>query len=1360
MSDMRRAVQFNALSKFLLVGVVAAFSFIGIKVIQSSSANTNPLDCTTAVTFHDYRGETKPDIFIGNPALGFTASRTYDLGRTINPGKYDIYAIASDDHYTHRSTNPNSDVEPQTEERFYVKLAGVRTPNATSDFTDFYDWHTGEGNFQDDDNNIITVPQQVLNAKGEFLGTVTTTQATSSITFEHFNLYGGTDGSPNSVIPYAIGITCSEPVVKNPKLEVIKQVDANEDGTLNDVSEQANINKPIRWVVEGKNTGEGDDTATQITDCLPAGLTYTPGSVKVIGGVQGLIAYDPGTRCVKWLGSLKAGQSVTLEYFTTVASKADFVTCDTQTAPADGNCMYEATIGSTRTGSLVIEDRDPAGITIGAAQFTVSKVVALGGGSFADSQKMLTGSFGQPVVWKIEAKNTGDADEPTARILDTFAPGVSLTSATAEGTATQPVLSGQNVQWDGTLAAGQTVTLTVTSTINDMAAFAACDNATYPTNESADQKCVNLTTLGVAGSGPNDFVTGTTKTDTAFVYGEFSAELVLTKMVDGIDDDATTTTRFTAREEVSAGTAFTWKLHLENTGDATATDVNLTDALPAGVTLAPQQSVRQTVTQATGQFTVTNQTVGWQGSIEAGGSVDLEIDTTVIDFDAYNTCLAASVGNNDCINTATATAVNSANGQTMNAQASAAAYAQFAPAYTITKQVDGNADDTYSESMEEAELNAPISWTIRLTNTGNAPAANARIVDPLPVGLKLASTNGFQVSDASVDVVTASIEQITQSNNQPAIVWNGSLPVQGFVEITLQTTILDKAGFDACNQTTNGDYCRNTATAGTADTNPTDIKTEGKVSDDADVSPILRGELVVAKDVDGNGDMQYAHEEVVEPGRIFKWRIRITNTGDAAINKPAAYDVLPQGVRIVGTPELASDNVSDDTLETISGTRMAVFWHAPSIDPDRSVEIIIPTVIQDMGAFVACDADTIDGAPDSICTNPVRAGTGESVEDFDPTTPPATAGVRLLLRPLLTIQKEVDGFDADSTFSKQEQHRAGDADVIWRITVSNTANVAATNVSLKDVLPNGFGFVSATVTPNDATQPVYTESTRTLSWDGRIDGLQSVSFLVKGKIASDEAFAECDTTDGISDSLCTNAAIVEYEYPTIDSSIPKKETISSSAAVSNNPGTPKLELSKAVDANNDGVSALDENYTIGDTVTWTVVAANNGDGIAKNLRIVDPIVTGQQYVENTATYLLTIPGKPAKNGTVPVANGSLQWSGDLPVGATLRMYFRTTIQNLQAFSNCNFADGNVKDERCTNTANLHLNQDTTPFLKANAQLHTKLQAVLAATGSRDTIAQIAIGTLIAVAAVGVATMTSNRPRLAAVRQKVTTSLKR
>lgn len=1339
-------MRFSALSKFALVGVIAAFSFVGVKVIQSSSATTgsSPIDCTTAVKFLDYTGETKTDIFIANPALGFTASRTYPLGRTVNPGKYDIYAKASDDHYSHRSTNPNQDIQPQKQEQFYVKLGGVRTPNATSDFTDFYDWHTGEGDFPDDDNNIITVPPQVVAAKGEFLGTITLTQATNTITFEHINLYTTTDNSPNSVIPYAIGITCSEPVVKNPKLEVDKKVDANEDSVLNDNTEQANVNKPIRWVVEGRNTGEGDDTAAQISDCLPVGLTYTPSSIRVIAGVQGLISYDPATRCTKWVGSLQSGQSVTYEYMTTIATKTDFASCDTATAPSDGVCLYEATIGSTRTGSLVIEDRDPAGVTMGTSDFSVSKVVAIDSNSYADSQMLGNTDFGKTVKWKVVAKNTGSADEPAARIVDTFAPGLTVTEATIEGAAEQPTISGQDVVWNGNLAANQTVTMIVSTTVANLDAFVSCDNATYPTNVSADQKCVNQVTLGVAGDAPTNFVPGSTKTDTALVSGSFSAELAMTKLVDGNDDDSLSTTRFTSVEEIDDGVTFTWKVHLENTGDAAANNVVLQDPMPAGVTIAPTESVRQTVTDATGNFTVTANKVSWNGTIQPGGSVDLEIDATIANLEAFTACREASSSELHCTNKATATAVNSANGQPMSGQAMAHVFARFAPIYTISKQIDGNADGTFSESFEETEATATNTWMVRLSNTGNAPADDARIVDPIPAGLTLAQTSGLAVSDSSEGVVTDSIQTVNQTNGRPAVVWNGSLPIGGFVEFRFTTTIADKAAFDSCNAETEGAYCRNTAWAGTANAQPTGLNSDGKVADDADVSLILRGNLTVAKDVDGNKDTVFAQQEVIEPSRTFTWRVRVSNTGDAGITNAAAYDVLPQGIQIIGTPELKSGNVANDEIQVVAGTRMAVFWHAPTLAPDTSVEILIPVQIEDKTAFDACDNDEVDGTVDAICTNPVRAGTGENPDDFDPSTPPATSGVTMLLRPELTINKEVDGFDADSTFSKQEQHRAGDKSLVWRIAITNTTNVSATTVSLKDAFPKGFTFVSATVTPNNTTQPEFDDTTNTLTWDGRIDGLGTVTFLVNGKISSDEEFTQCDTTDGTADSLCTNVAMVEYEYPTIDSPNPKKETISSSAAVSNSPGTPKLTLNKAVDANNDGVSAAEENYNIGDTVTWTVVASNTGDGVARNLRINDPIVNGQQYVENTASYSLTVPGQPVKTGTVTVANGALNWTGDLPVNANIRIIFRTSIQSLQAFGNCNFADGNVKDERCTNTTNLHTNNDTTPFLKASAQLQTKLQVVLAATGSRDTLVQIAIGTLIAAAAVAIAATSIRR----------------
>ncbi len=296
---------------FLLV-----FAMVGTLIVTVSRAET-VVDCQNSTSYKFVAPGTRDDNVLGPQGTGLPSQRTYSLGATIKAGTYKIYATGADDHFNHRSASPTEDIQIQPDERLYVQLDNVITPNATSDFTDYYDWTTASGKYQDDDNNIMTVPANVYADGGEYLGTITITHDTSSVTFLHYSMVSATDTAhPSSVVPGLLTIQCAQ--TNAPLLKVNKTVDGNNDSVYGK-SETVSKGVPTTWKVRGSNEGSADEGNAQIRDCLPNGVNFVESSAQHVSGINGQLNYDNGSRCVIWTGQLKQGEDTTFIYQTMVA---------------------------------------------------------------------------------------------------------------------------------------------------------------------------------------------------------------------------------------------------------------------------------------------------------------------------------------------------------------------------------------------------------------------------------------------------------------------------------------------------------------------------------------------------------------------------------------------------------------------------------------------------------------------------------------------------------------------------------------------------------------------------------------------------------------------------------------------------------------------------------------------------------------------------------------------------------------------------------------------------------------------------------------------------------------------------------
>jgi uncharacterized repeat protein (TIGR01451 family) len=375
--------------------------------------------------------------------------------------------------------------------------------------------------------------------------------------------------------------------------------------------------------------------------------------------------------------------------------------------------------------------------------------------------KTVAGTFqvGGTVTYTVVLTNTGtdnQGDFPGHEFTDTLPASLTLVSAVAtSGTA---ATAGNTVNWDGALAPlGGTVTLTITATIN-----AGTQNTTI-SNQGATSYDSNNDNVNDASHLTDDPAVGGATDPTVFTV--LGANVTGTK---------------TASGAFTLGSTVTYTIVLSNSGTGASPNDpgnELTDVLPAGLTL-----VSANATSGSAVATIATNTVTWNGSIPAAGSVTITIQATInpgtlgttltnqasISFDADLN------GTNESATTSDDPAVGGANDPT--------SFTVLGSALTATKTVTG-----------VFFVNNPVTYTVVISNSGPSASpdnAGDEFTDVLPSQLTLVSAS----ATAGTAVATVGTNTVT---------WNGSVPAHGSVTITIDATInADAAGQTVSNQGT------------------------------------------------------------------------------------------------------------------------------------------------------------------------------------------------------------------------------------------------------------------------------------------------------------------------------------------------------------------------------------------------------------------------------------------------------------------------------------------------------------------------------------------------------------------------------
>jgi uncharacterized repeat protein (TIGR01451 family) len=197
------------------------------------------------------------------------------------------------------------------------------------------------------------------------------------------------------------------------------------------------------------NFDQQDNPGHELTDVLPTQLTLVSASAT-----SGTAVATVGTNTVTWDGDVPAHGSVTITIHATIKAGTALQTVSNQASvsyDADGNGTNEASAMSQAPGG-------------GPTTFQVTSPAMIG-----TRTKTVTGTFaeGGTVTYTVTIGNSGTStqqDNPGDEFTDVLPSQLTLASAMAtSGTATT---TGNTVHWNGSIAPGASVTITIRAVVN------------------------------------------------------------------------------------------------------------------------------------------------------------------------------------------------------------------------------------------------------------------------------------------------------------------------------------------------------------------------------------------------------------------------------------------------------------------------------------------------------------------------------------------------------------------------------------------------------------------------------------------------------------------------------------------------------------------------------------------------------------------------------------------------------------------------------------------------------------------------------------------------------------------------------
>ncbi|MDG5469598.1 DUF11 domain-containing protein [Deltaproteobacteria bacterium IMCC39524] len=425
------------------------------------------------------------------------------------------------------------------------------------------------------------------------------------------------------------------------------------------VSDQTpNVGDTITWTITIQNNGPNQATSVVVTDLLPDGVTYVTSKGKVV-------------------------HTVTQGTFNDSAGTWDVGTLETPpTTPYSATLTFDTTVDTGTTGETIVNNAFITGADQADPEDSnnvASEYIAVGGTDLGITKTVndITPNVGQDIVYTLTVTNNGPSDASNVIVNDLLPPELDYVSHTP--TATN--YNSATGVWDiGSLNNGSSTTLDITATVlNEDDNLEITNTAEVSATEADQDTSNNIAAIDITVN---------------------ATDLSITKTVDN--------------NVPNEGTLITYTLTTTNNSTNDASNVEVDDILPAGLTLvtsAPSQGA-----YSAGLWLI--------GDIAGNSSATLTI-TAVVNPGTASTTIT---------NTAEITALDQIDTDSTNDISSVDITPVLAPIINLRKTVQTTYDPVNGSLNPYAIPGALVEYTITATNTGSAGTASNSVTlsDPVP----------------------------------------------------------------------------------------------------------------------------------------------------------------------------------------------------------------------------------------------------------------------------------------------------------------------------------------------------------------------------------------------------------------------------------------------------------------------------------------------------------------------------------------------------------------------------------------------------------------------------------------------------
>ncbi|MGG4128187.1 hypothetical protein ABEW19_07950 [Paenibacillus illinoisensis] len=984
----------------------------------------------------------------------------------------------------------------------------------------------------------------------------------------------------------------------------LPNVTAVKSASVSDVA----VGETFTYTVVTTNGGIQPINNVILTDSLPAGTTFVPGSVTVRGGAVASANPNSGIS----IGTLTAGSSATVTFQVTV-----------QSLPASGSLLNRATVSYSSGAFTGISNSNSITTPVYQPIIAINK-----------SASQTNATLGDQLAYTLVVTNSGNIAAQVT-VTDTIPTGLTFVpnSVTVNGTArpgTSP-LTGITL---GSLSPGASATVVFRATLNTLPSPPTLENqgtATYTYQLPSGRNLSGSSQsniVRISASAPNISISKTVNIPDATVgdiltYTVIATNAGISAVQNLVISDTPSGSEFVPGSVTINGTAagsaspvsgisvgtLNSSSSVTVTYQARVTSVpstgSVTNRAGAAFTSGSFNGVSTSITVSTPVFqpviqvvksaSTTNLTVGdtFNYSIQINNTGNIAASVTLTDpipvgavfstnsviingvptpgvSPATGISLGSIAANSSTTVTFVATVTSLPDSRQLTNQAVASfsytlpsgrTIAGFSSSNTITIPVSlPNVTIVNSDNVEYGVVGDVIRYTSVIRNNGTVAVNNVVYVNPLPPntpfvpGSVIVNGTSFPLSNPTAGIPI------------------GTLAPGAEVTVTFEVTITMPIPSQINNQST---------------VSFTSGSFSGSSSSNTTETPVIQPQIALVKT---------ANTVNATVGDTVVYTVTVSNTGNLQANVtvtdtiPAATSFVANSVVVSGVPQPGATPGTGIPVGVVAAGATAVVTFAVVVDTLPSPQQLSNFATSSF-TFTPPDGRTLTGtATSNTLTFPVSS---PNVAVVKSTTSTAAA--------------------------------LGDT-VIYSILVTNSGIAPVNNIQLSDPIPAGASFVTGSVTVNGVAQPAANPA-----------GGISLGTLAPGASATITFSIRVDSIPP--SGQLSNRSTVSFTSGAFSSTTFSNTVVTSVFQ-------PILSVQK---------TASTQNATVGDTVSYTVTVSNTGNYGAQ-INLTDNIPAGTILVPNS----VIVNGQP-----LPAANPATGISaGTVAAGATTTITFSVVVDTL------------------------------------------------------------------------------------------------